>query len=224
MRKLLFAIFVTLVSFGVLAATPNQYGPNASIPTAIDVTTSNSVVTYSDHGGAQYVNVGSTLATYRAVVADMTPAATATDVVTLCGSASKTIKLSRIQVTADATNPSVIDFYSYLRTAANTGGTSSVVATATLDQTNSAATAVVTKYTANAAALGAGILIAADHYALPAAASTGYPGMPWIEDFGIRNTQPVVLRGTANCFAFGMNGEVIPAGTVLYINLEWTEE
>lgn len=222
MRRIL--LFVALLASTAAGAAPLQYNPNAAIATAIDATTGNAVVPYVDHNGALYSNTGSTVATYHAVLADVTPAATATDVMTLCGSSTKTVKLTRLQATADATSTAVIDFYTFIRTTANTGGTSAAVAAASHDSNNTAATATVLKYSANPSALGTGVMFAADHYALPAAATTGYPGTPWLEDMGIRNTQPVVLRGTANCFAFSLNGQTIPAGMNLYVTIEWTEE
>ncbi len=163
-------------------------------------------------------------ATYSAVVPDITPAATATDIVVIKGSASKTIRINYIQVTADATNPSVIDFYVYKRSAPDTGGTSSAVTTIAHDSADSAATAVVLSYSANPSALGSGVLIRANHYALPAAASTGYPGAPWSEEFGKRNDKTVVLHGANEMLAIGLNGQTIPAGTALYVTVEWTEE
>lgn len=162
--------------------------------------------------------------TYSAVIADLTPAALATDVMVISGSATKTIKINRIQITADATSPSVLDFYVYKRSAADTGGTSSAVSIIAHDSTNATATASVLAYSANPSALGAGTLIRADHYALPAAASTGYPGVPWIEDFGNRNDQQIILHGTSEVVGIGFNGQTIPAGTVVYITIEWTEQ
>lgn len=171
-----------------------------------------------------YSNSEGLKASYRAQMADVTVAATATDVATLCGSATKTVRLVRIQATADATATSVIDFYVFKRTVANTGGTSAVQAAAQMDSVDPAPTAVVRLYSANPSALGTGVLLTGDHYALPAAASTGYPGVPWIEDFGIRNNRAVVLRGVAQCIAFNLNGQTIPAGFGLYLGFEWTEE
>lgn len=164
-------------------------------------------------------------ATYRVQIADVTPAALATDVLVLQGSASKTVKIKRIQITADATNPSVLDLYCFKRTAANTGGTLATAPTILKNVTaNPAPTAAVSLYSANPSALGAGILAAADHYALPAAATTGYPGVPWIEDFGGLDKQALELDGTSEFLAIGFNGQTIPAGTVVYVMVEWTEQ
>lgn len=162
--------------------------------------------------------------TYSVCVADVAPAALATDVLVLTGSATKKVSINRVQITADATAASVIDFYVFKRSAANTGGTSTAPALVKHDSTNPAATAVATLYSANPSALGAGLLIRADHYALPAALTTGYPGTPWVEDFGIRKDQPIVLNGVAESIAISLNGQTIPAGMDMYITIEWTEE
>ena len=79
-------------------------------------------------------------------------------------------------------------------------------------------------YTANPSALGYGQLIRATHYALPAATSTGYPGMPWVEEFGTRNDQELVLRGPTESLAFSLNGQTLPAGLSVYVTITWTEE
>jgi len=164
-------------------------------------------------------------ATYSVQVSDFTAvAATATDVLALVGSATKTIRVNRVQITADATAASVLDFYTFKRTTANTGGTATQPAICKLDSADPAPTAVANLYTVNPTALGTGVMLAADHYALPAAATTGYPGTPWVEEFGTRNNRQVVLRGVGESLAVGCNAEVIPAGINLYIRIEWTEE
>lgn len=162
-------------------------------------------------------------AAYSYVANDVTPVATATDLVTLVGSATKIIRLTMVRLMADATAVGVLDFYGYKRTAANTGGTATQPAIAIHDSNDAAASAVVNLYSANPT-LGAGILVRADHYALPAASTTGYPFDPIIWDFGTRGGREIVLRGVAQSFAISFNGEVIPAGCNVYVNLEWTEE
>lgn len=221
MRRIVLAALLFATS---AIAAPIQYNPNAALATAIDASTGNAVIPFADHNGALYSNTGSIVSTYHAVLTATTPVATATDVLTLCGSSTKTIKLTHLQATADATAAAVIDFYTLIRTTANTGGTSAAITAASHDSNNSAATATVLKYTVNPSALGTGVVFAADHYSMPSAASTGIQSTPWAVDLGIRNTQPVVLRGTANCFAFNLNGQTIPAGMNLYVTIEWTEE
>lgn len=174
--------------------------------------------------GAMYANREGNKASYRVCCPDVTPAATATDIFTISGSATKTIRINYIQITADATAASVIDFYIYKRAAANTGGTATHPAIGKNDSLDADPTAVVTLYSANPSALGAGVLISADHYALPAAATTGYPGAPWFEEFGIRNDKSLILHNAAEMLAFSFNGQTIPAGCKVFITVAWTEE
>jgi len=174
-----------------------------------------------DQFGNPLVNIP----TYRAGVYDITPASPATDVFTITGSATKTIKITRLQVTADNSNSAgVIDFYCFFRTTANTGGTSTVLTGVPYDTTNPAPTAVVRAYSANPATLGTGTFMFGDHYALANASNSGIPVFPWIEDFGIRNTQPIILRGVNQSFCFSLNGDTVPSGTNIYVSIEWTEE
>lgn len=177
------------------------------------------VVLVNDQGSP----IGST-ATYRVTLADFAPAATATDILTISGSATKIIKITHIQVTADATGAEHIDLYLYKRTAANTGGTIVNPPVVKYDSLSDAQTAIVNSYTANPSALGAGILIAGDHYQVPAATGNSFFAPPWKEDFGIRNNQPIILRGASELFTFNFAGHVVPAGLNFYISVEWTEE
>ena len=164
--------------------------------------------------------------TYRVALSDITSiAATATDVFTLSGAAGKIIKVNSVEITADASSAGVIDFYLYKRTAANTGGTlATTPSIAQMDSQDPLPLATPALYTANPSALGAGILISGNHYALPAAATTGYPGNPLLETFGDLNGRRLTLRGPNELFAFNLNGQAIPTGLNIYLRIEWTEE
>ena len=173
---------------------------------------------------AGYSNTEGLKASYRVQISDLSPSVAATDIISICGSATKVVRVVRLQTTADATSPSVIDFYVYKRTTLNVGGTTSIVPAVKFDSVDPTPTATVYQYSVNPTTLGTGILLTGDHYALPAAAATGYPGAPWVEDFGIRNNRAVVLRGTAQCLGFNLGGQTIPVGFSLYLGIEWTEE
>ena len=215
--------------------------------------------------------------TFSIQFADVTPVATATDVITITGQTGKVIRINKLEVSGDATGVSVVDFYFYKRFAANTGGTSTsqlavehdslwpidtvitntgfvigqtyiISATSTACNTigasantvgivfvataTSASTCIATEstyasiklYSANPSALGYGQLIKANHYAVPAATTTGYPGAPWVEEFGTRNDQELVLRGPAESLSFSLNGATLPAGLNVYVAITWTEE
>ena len=211
--------------------------------------------------------------TYSAQINDITPAAAATDVITISGVAGKVIRVNRIELTGDATSNSILDFYLYKRTTLNTGGTSTYQLPAQHDSlypvapviTNSgfvvgqayavaasstactsigaasntvtqnfiatgtsASTCIATKsasapvklYSANPSALGIGTMLRGIHYPL---ASTG-TALPWVEDFGTRTGQTIVLRGPNESLAVNLAGQSIPSNTSLYALIEWTEE
>ena len=166
-------------------------------------------------------------ATYRASIAKMNSfAATPTDVFTLCGSATKTIKLVFGETIVDATAVGAMDIYIYKRTVANTGGTSSVMAAssvAKMDSNDPSPTAVLTTFTGNPS-LGTGALVAVDHYAMPSTSTTGYPGLPWTQSFGNLNDRTLTLRGANQCMTYNLNGAALPSGFVLYATIVWTEE
>ncbi len=162
--------------------------------------------------------------TYSYQLAAYVPAATATDVACLVGSASAVLRLNRIQVTADATGSSVLDVYVIKRSTANTGGTATQPAFLSLDSTNAVAKGVVNLYSANPSALGTGITIAGDHYEIPSSTGPGYSASAWVEDFGTRNNQPIVIRGANESVCFNLNGATLPAGLNVFMRIEWVEE
>lgn len=170
------------------------------------------------------VNTESSKYSYRVQVANASVAATATDVLTLCGSATKTVRVTQIAASADATAASVIDFYLLKRTVVNTAGTSAAQTAVKNDTNDPTPSASVKLYSANPSALGAGVLFLGDHYALAAAATPAFPVARWVADLGTRNDKTLVLRGVAECLAFNLNGQTIPAGFLLHLNVAWTEE
>lgn len=201
------------------ASAPAQVGVIAGLDSA-----SNVRPVRTSASGVPYVITEGVKASYRLSASDVLPVASATDVVTVCGSATTTVRVNRFSVTADATSAGVIDFYVFKSTTADTGGAASSVAIGQMDSNDPAPTATALKYTANPATLGTRVLIASDHYALPAAASTGIPVFIWAEDFGTRNNEALVLRGTGQCLVLNMNGQTVPAGMSLYFNVGLTEE
>lgn len=174
---------------------------------------------------AGYSNSEGLKASYSAVAPDIAPAATATDIVVLKASATKTIRVTLITVSGDATLDNTIDLYVYKRTTANTGGTTAAITPVAHDSNDAATTATVVKYTANAATLGTGNLIRAGHYALPASAGPKVPVVALAWEFGTRNAKTFVLKAGSNeSIAVSMAGGAVPTGTQLYVNIEWTEE
>lgn len=162
-------------------------------------------------------------ATYRAAAVGLATAASATDVFIINGSASKTIRVTRVWVGGTiATTAAYVDISLIKRSTANTGGTSSATAVVPLDSAYAAGTAVVLQYTANPTTGTAVGPIAACRYA---AALTGTEALEvnYEFKFGDDNGSACVLRGTAQGLAVSFNTGPANAGT-FDIWVEWTEE
>jgi hypothetical protein len=157
--------------------------------------------------------------TYSAVALGVTPAATATDLMTLAGATGSIVRVSRVQVSGIATSAGELDVVLIKRTAANTGGTSTAPAIAQFDTNDGAPAGVVALYSANPAGLGAGKALRAGKLALPLA---GVSAAPLVWDFGTRNGREVYVRA-GELLAVNLNGATIPAGASVDIELEWTE-
>lgn len=86
---------------------------------------------------------------YAAASTPFTPGATPQDVFTITGSASKTVTVLSAGIATVQTTAGVNHWQLVKRSAANTGGTSVVVAAVPIDDSFAAATATVRQYTAN---------------------------------------------------------------------------
>lgn len=159
--------------------------------------------------------------TYGASAVAFVSAASATDVFTITGSASKTIRVHKIKVSGTTTSGSAIKFTASLvkRSTANTGGTSVTATIAPYDSTQAAATAVVRHYTANPSALGTSVgVLRAESLAVTASGLTG-----GVIEWDLRESgQSVVLRGTTELLCVNFNAATI-TGPVFSISIEWSE-
>ena len=170
------------------------------------------------------VSINGTRSTFHYVAQDVTPVATATDVVVLSGSASKVIRVTKVSIVGTATAASIYDHYVIKRTTANTGGTSTTPTAAQADSADAAQTATLRLYTANPSALGTGVSVEANKTYLSASATPGAAALPVVYTFGTRNDKAIVLRGTSESLAINFNGQAVPAGASLYLSIEWTED
>lgn len=155
-------------------------------------------------------------------------AATATDIATLTGSATKTIKVfnagfSGIQTTGDIENVTLIK-----RSTANTGGTSAAMSIIPFDSQDGAASATALIYTANptlGTSLGA---LRASKVTVPSTTvgTTSSAQCEKIWNFeGPDGTfkKPLYLRGTSEVLCINLNGATF-AGNSISCFFEWTEE
>jgi hypothetical protein len=163
----------------------------------------------------------STITGYTATVRNLSLAATATDFVTITGSASKTVKVTRIKISTTQTTAGLNEIVLLKRSTANTAGTSAAMTAVPYDANNAAATATCLSYTANPTT---GTLVAnMDIPKIPAPApATGAP-IEYVWDFTKEFVQPPVLRGTAQVLALNFNGAAIPTGLVVNATIEWVE-
>lgn len=168
-------------------------------------------------------------ATYSAIVTGLATAAAATDVLTIAGSASKKIKVRYVSVSASTTTTALQDFRLLKRSAANTGGTSSVVSSTPYDSGDAAATATVTSYTANPTTLGAavGSGIRSNRLSVGAvgagSAASSQAAIIWDFTASAPAVKPPTLNSASELVAVNFNGGTI-TGPAVDISITWTEE
>lgn len=164
-------------------------------------------------------------ATYSSGVGPFTPPATPTDMTTITGSATKTIRVLSFEFTPIQTTRSLAAYYMMKRSTANTAGTSTTPTVVPLDSNFAAGTAVVRQYTANPTTgtlVGAVTIVRvlSDDSGANAVGSAGY-----LFDFTKGGTAPgVILRGTSQVLALSLNGVTLPIGLTIVGTWTWVEE
>lgn len=169
--------------------------------------------------GIKAVSTESSKATFSVASVGIVPVASATDVFILNGSGTKTIRVLQVHISGVCGSAVSVDVSLVRRSTANSGGTSATPTVTTFDTNNAAGTAVALSYTANPTT---GTLVGAIRSAKLNLGLTSAAGsITW--DFSTRNSQAVVLRGTAQGLAVNLNGVSITSG-LLDIFVEYTEE
>ncbi len=179
-----------------------------------------------DTTGAQKSSNEGMKATFSAGLATFSPAANATDIFGIMGSNTKKIRVLRIAISGRATAAANIDVTNIKRSTLNTGGSPATITPIPHDSNDAAATAVVQSYVANPSALGTvvgtnGIVRAVQSNV--SQAGSGGAASPFEHDFGWVNDKAIVLNNANEGFYFNLNGST-PAGCVLNLFVEWTEE
>jgi len=169
------------------------------------------------------VSTDSKKATYSAAFVGLVPAAATTDLVTITGSGTKTVRIIRMVLSTSTTSGSGISVNVSVvkRSSANSGGTSSNAVAVPHDSNNAAATATVAGYTANPTTLGTAVgpIRAIRYSAITAGGNQNE--LTW--EFGNRPSQAIVLRGTSQQLSINLNGASITGG-IADLSVEWTEE
>lgn len=162
-----------------------------------------------------------------------TPAATPTDIVTICGSATKTVRMLSFKITTTNTAAGSQTFFLIKRSTADTTGTFVAATAVPADSTNGAATATAFgHYTANPGALGTSVgNVNVKRVASPVLVPGSFAGVK--EDAGVEMLdnmanshldQPITLRGIAQCLCLNFNGAALVAGQIHTYQLVWIEE
>lgn len=159
--------------------------------------------------------------TYKAS-AIVTTAASATDIFTLKGSATKVVTVTSIECSGLATTAGAAELTLIKRSAANTGGTSTAPVAVPVQSTLPAGTAAVAAYTANPTVGTAVGTVGSKVVGLPLATGAGGGGVSW--DFVSDGfSQPIVLRGAAQSLSVNGNGATLAPGATLGCTFTWTE-
>lgn len=188
---------------------------NTTIPA---LTAGNSSQIQVDSTGSSYVNIEGRKATYSCF-ASFTPVAG--DIAVLPGSASKTIRVTRVEVSLSTTGTAALEAVQLIkRSTADSAGTSAAMTAVAHDSNFAAASAAPLSYTA-APTLGTAVgtlrgVQFFDESATVAGANT------WLWTFGERPASAVVLRGIAQELCVNLGGVV--ATQTATVSFEWTEE
>src|SRR5260370_1349299 len=169
--------------------------------------------------------------TYSAAKVGLVPAASATDIFTITGSASKIIRVTHIEITATTTaaTAAALDILLLKRNVANTGGTSTGSPTPVPHDINApTVSATVLAYTANPTVGGlqaTAIRNSKFFQTLATYTATDFPVVtPLISDFGNRPASAIILRGITDVLAINLNGVSASAGALFNVSADGTEE
>lgn len=194
-----------------------------AVPICDNITNANTVKVNAD-GSINVSQYGGQKVTYAASVTGLAVVATsATDVFTITGSATTTIRITRLEISGQLTTAAAAQIVVLKRSTANSAGTSTAPTVVPHDSASAAAAATLLAYTANPT-IGTLVGNIRAEYLFMAAPGTATIGPDKLFlNFGDRPSQAIVLRGIAQVLAINLNSASL-TGCVLDINIEWTEE
>jgi hypothetical protein len=176
--------------------------------------------------GAALVSSDGSKYTYRFAINDATPVAAPTDVFIIQGSATKTLRIKRLQIFGESTAAGSIGFVITRRSTAGTPGSAvlTAIVPAKHDINDPASTATVsTVGTANYTTLGdsAG-LIEAGLLTFGNGGTVSNNNIAY--DYATRQDKAVILRGVSDFICIGGVGDALPTGAKLYMAMEMEED
>lgn len=155
---------------------------------------------------------------YSVVMTNITPATSATDLFTIIGSGTKTVRIRNMVLYGSQTTGGVVAVSVIKRSTADTGGTSTTGTAIPWSSTDAAATAVVSAYTANPTV---GTPVGTLSYDIPF--------IPIVKDtlfeynFNLLPFQVYTLNSAAETIAINLNATTVTGGS-LTLKISWTEE
>lgn len=184
--------------------------------------TSNGPVGSTQSGVWNVSLLDGTRRTYTASIVGLTAAAAATDIFTLTGSATTTVRVIRLSVAATKTTESMQDLVILKRSTANTGGTSTAPTTVSHDSADAAGTATPLAYTANPTVGTLVGIVQAEKLFFCETTKAILPNKVEYH-YGAHQGKSIVLRGVNEVLAVNLNGKTV-TGSSINIDITWTEE
>lgn len=176
-----------------------------------------------DAYGALRVTAEGGRPTYSAAFDDLVAASTCTDLVRISGSATKTVFVQEIRLSATATAGKTLDVRLAKRSTANADGTSTAPTVVPHDADAAAGTAVVLAYTANPTVGTLVGIIRSRRYTIVAVDVTNGPEL--VFDLRACNGgKGLRLEGVAQGLTVELDGETAGSGNSWSGSVTWTEE
>lgn len=168
----------------------------------------------------QFLGLSSIPAATYSAVCPIAPVVLAIDILTMFGSATKTVAILNIWINGVQTTGSQVQFSLIRRSAQNTGGTALAVTPTAQDQNDAAATASIAMYSVNPTTVGAAVgNVKADRTYIPLATSATYAeGLHWC----FNSAKNIILRGVNQGIALSLGG-VTMVGGALNVTIEFIE-
>jgi hypothetical protein len=150
--------------------------------------------------------------------------ATPTDMVGICGSASKTVIILNLWMGINSSSAALQTIHFVKRSTADTGGTDGAPAALQNDSADAAPTATLHSYTVSAPTLGTTV----GDMRLQSVASTVVTSAPGtvsvLAPINVNgNTNNIVLRGTGECLYLNYAGAALTSGFTAVWGAQWSE-
>ena len=170
-----------------------------------------------------FVEMNQNRAVYSAASIHFVPAATATDICTLTGSATKPVKVISFKVFSNQTSAGTNQFHLIKRSTADTGGTFNTMTAIPFDSGWDAATATAVYYLANPTTGTAVGTMFVKRFATGISTSLLLPYFDFLDSKQGPAFTPIVLHGTAEQIALNFNSQAIPSGMSVGCEFVWQE-